>query len=65
MAVKVGDDMQKCENTLCIYQENGVCALDTITLDEGGRCLCCIIPHFDTAILQSAKVKTLQTLATQ
>ncbi len=65
MVEKAGDLMLKCENSLCIYQENGACALDSVTLDEGGRCGDCILVNIDKQTLESEKIKALQQLHTQ
>ena len=32
----------KCENYLCIYEENGICLLSDIELDIQGQCKSCI-----------------------
>lgn len=34
-----------CENEYCIYQKNRKCTLDTISVDEFGKCSECIIPN--------------------
>ena len=35
----------KCENLFCLYEENGNCILDKISLDIIGQCTNCI--HVD------------------
>ena len=40
----------KCENLFCVYQENGECLLDEISIDIAGQCDSCIyidIPNSD------------------
>lgn len=32
----------ECANRLCIYEKNGECILDKVTLDYDGRCEACI-----------------------
>ena len=51
--------MLKCENTLCIYQKDGGCALERISLDEGGRCTACVLTDFEKEVLEKAKKETL------
>lgn len=51
--------MQKCENTFCIYQEDGTCLLEHISLDEGGRCTECTLINLEKETLEKAKKKTL------
>ena len=55
MLLKAGGSMQKCENYLCIYQSNGVCALEGVSLDEGGRCTECVLTNFEKEVLKRAK----------
>ncbi len=33
----------ECENEYCIYQKNGKCIADSITLDISGVCTTCIL----------------------
>ncbi len=37
-----GGLFMKCENEFCIYQENGDCIIDDISLDAAGCCTECI-----------------------
>ncbi len=62
MLWKVGDVMQKCENTFCIYQEDGACLLEQISLDEGGRCTECTLINLEKETVEKAKKKTLFTV---
>ncbi len=55
MLLKAGGSMQKCENFLCIYQNNGRCALENVSLDEGGRCTECVLTNFEKEVLERAK----------
>lgn len=51
-----------CENEYCIYQKSKKCMLDTISIDEFGRCSECIVPNFPYKALEKAKEKTLKKL---
>ena len=50
----------KCQNDLCIYQTNGVCLLEEISIDNLGMCTDCIYPNIDEQILNDAKLKLLK-----
>ena len=54
-----------CENEYCIHQKNRKCTLDTISVDEFGKCSECIIPNIPYNLLEKAKKKTLQKLETE
>lgn len=44
-----------CENIYCIYQENGHCVLDQVSLDSMGQCVECIMVSLEDAELLRAK----------
>lgn len=52
----------KCENFLCIYENNGSCCFDEVELDIDGRCTSCIYPNFEEGVLHYFKEKTLKSL---
>ena len=52
----------KCENTFCIYQDEGKCSLDDICLDNSGMCSDCIYVSMDKDIIFKAKEEILQRL---
>ena len=49
-----------CEDNLCIYQENGVCTLDKIAINNLGMCTECTHPNIDPLILAQEKKQLLQ-----
>lgn len=56
----MGDIMSlNCENEFCIYQEDGVCGLDSISLDIMGQCTDCIYVDIESNVLKEAKQKLL------
>ena len=50
----------ECENSFCIYQSQGKCLLDNISIDISGMCTECIYPDIDEKILNKAKSKLLK-----
>ncbi len=44
-----------CENTYCVYQKNGRCRLDRITIDCIGQCVNCVKLFTDDDKLESEK----------
>ena len=50
-----------CENNFCIYQRNGNCILNEISIDSSGMCTECIYPDIDEEILKDAKLKVLKS----
>ena len=50
-----------CENNYCIYESNGKCLLDEISIDSLGMCTEYIYPDIDEEILNQAKSKFLKT----
>ena len=51
-----------CGNYLCVYEQDGECWLDEISITEEGTCECCIYPSFDDETLQKAKDNTFRKL---
>lgn len=49
----------KCENNFCIYQSEGKCILDKISMNNLGMCTECIYPDINKNILNQAKSKLL------
>ena len=49
-----------CENILCIYQSEGICTLDKISINLCGMCAACICPDIDENILKEAKRALLE-----
>ena len=50
----------ECENRFCIYESNGECILDKISIDSLGFCADCLLPDIDEETLKSAKSKLLK-----
>jgi len=48
-----------CENTFCIYYENGKCILDSICLDELGACTNMFYVSIEESYLASQRKKLL------
>lgn len=44
-----------CENEFCVYEEDGKCTLDEITLDISGACSDCIYINIDEQTLKILK----------
>ena len=51
-----------CEFALCIYNENGKCSTDEITILSGGVCGNCILPDFPDGIIKKYKQRLLGKL---
>lgn len=49
-----------CENEFCIYQCDGYCTLNHISIDHSGRCADCIYPNIDRKQLVQLKRKLLK-----
>jgi len=49
-----------CENLFCIYQSEGKCTANSISIDALGMCTECIYPDIDEEILTRAKTKQLR-----
>lgn len=49
-----------CENFLCIYQSEGFCFAEHISMNRFGMCENCIYPDIDRDTLQKAKMKLLE-----
>ena len=54
--------MLNCYNGLCVYQDDGLCSLRKIELDELGQCTSCIYPNIDDELLKKLKLETLISL---
>lgn len=50
----------ECENYFCVYQKDGKCILDSISLDTQGSCLSCIYVNIDDDVLEKEKAKYLK-----
>lgn len=48
-----------CENTYCIYQSDGKCTLDYISIDHLGQCADCIKVSLNGSELKTLKQKQL------
>lgn len=48
----------ECENEFCIYEKDGICILDKISLDVQGSCKSCVYVNIDDE-LKKIKKKTL------
>ena len=49
-----------CENELCVYQENGECILEEISIDAIGNCTECTLVDINNEILKQAKQKFIK-----
>lgn len=47
----------ECLNMMCIYQKDGQCLLDEITIDETGACSSVIYPDIPAEIIENEKTK--------
>ena len=52
----------KCDNYLCICEENSVCTLDDIELDIMGQCRDCIYINIEKQQLLKLKMKTIKSV---
>lgn len=52
----------KCDNYLCIYEENSVCTLDDIELDIMGQYRDCIYINVEKQQLLKLKMKTIKSV---
>lgn len=48
-----------CENEICIFNKEGKCTLDTISLDAIGLCEDCVIVELDEALIEKEKERQL------
>ncbi len=55
--------IMECENFLCIYQEDGKCTLDSISLGIMGECQECIYVNIEPELLKDLKKKHLERLS--
>ena len=51
-----------CENEFCVYQDSGICTLESIELDIMGQCKECIYVELDKEFLKIQKQKTINKL---
>lgn len=49
-----------CENILCVYQKNGECTLDCISLDIMGSCQECFLVSLDKAYVEKEKDRMIK-----
>ena len=49
-----------CENIYCVYQKDKRCILESISIDETGRCTACIHVDVEMEVLDSMKEKLLK-----
>lgn len=54
----------KCENSFCIYQSEGKCSIEKVSIDSLGMCTECIYPDIDEEILNQAKLNLLKKYET-
>ena len=54
-----------CENIYCVYQANGECILDHISIDNLGGCTECIKISLSNAELEVVKRRSLERLTDQ
>lgn len=52
----------KCENYLCIYENRGLCLLDSVELDIQGQCKECIYVNISEKGLQYLKTQNKTNL---
>lgn len=50
-----------CENYLCIYENDGKCNLNDISLDVSGQCTSCIYVSLTQEELEQVKGRTLNS----
>lgn len=49
-----------CQNEFCIYQLDGYCTINNISIDSLGHCADCIYPNIDKYQLLKFKEKLLK-----
>ncbi|MBR3593516.1 MAG: hypothetical protein IKL44_02465 [Clostridia bacterium] len=52
----------KCENQFCIYELEGNCTLDEISVDACGNCCECIHVNIDKELLKELKNEHLKLI---
>ena len=50
----------ECENTFCIYEKDGNCILEEVSLNVFGACESCIYVPIDREYLETQKQKLLK-----
>ncbi len=45
-----------CDNTFCIYEENGKCLFESVDHDINGNCTSCIYVDIPKEILENNKI---------
>ncbi len=58
MGYSVRGDKMKCENYLCIYENQGECLLENVALNILGQCKECIYIDIEQERLNRLKEKT-------
>ena len=51
-----------CENIFCIYQEDGKCIFDEMTIDIDGMCSECMLVEIDSELLERLKKEKREEL---
>ena len=51
-----------CQNEFCIYQKQGNCILNSVSLDIQGNCLDCVYINIEEESLNDLKEKQLKNL---
>ena len=50
----------ECDNVFCIYQKNGNCKLENISIDNSGMCTQCIYVEIDDKDLLKTKTTMIK-----
>ena len=50
----------KCDNCLCIYEENGFCFNTKVSISDKGTCKNCTYPKFEEKLLAELNTKMLK-----
>ena len=51
-----------CQNEFCVYQKQGHCILNSVSLDIQGNCLDCVYVNVEEESLNDLKEKQLKKL---
>ena len=52
----------RCDNHLCIYEENGFCFYMNVRISNTGTCKNCTFPKIDEKLLADAKMQAIKDL---